>query len=126
MLHITLIVLCEVVWVLSYHYNLKKEEIMAVCIDADGAGFDYRLGLAVRCSPLRPDRRPGGTARVLQAFGHPGSAALVKRHRHRVHEVGLGRAKFDREPFRHGHLGDRFGRRVRLVRRLGSCGVAPL
>lgn len=27
MLHINLVILCEVVWVLSYHYELKREQI---------------------------------------------------------------------------------------------------
>lgn len=27
LLHVNLIILCEVVWVLSYHYQLKREEI---------------------------------------------------------------------------------------------------
>jgi predicted nucleic-acid-binding protein len=27
-IHITLVVLCEVVWVLNYHYRLKREEII--------------------------------------------------------------------------------------------------
>ena len=54
---------------------------------------------------------------VLQALGDPDPASLVEGHGDRIDNLGLAGDQLDRETGRHGHPGDRLGRRERRSRR---------